>query len=332
MLFLSLNPGSTSTKFSLYDGETELLTNEFVGEVSNIEKMLKEKNFTLGQIDVFGLRVVHGGTTFSEPIQITDAVITELKKLSELAPLHNPPAMRIVEQLLEFDKNAKIFAVFDTAFHRTIPEKLARYAIPKKIADDLGIQKFGFHGIACQSVVQKLKEKNDLPEKLIICHLGGGSSVTAVKNGKSVDTSMGFTPLEGLMMVTRSGNIDEGAVAFMQEKLNLNKNEVLDVLNKKSGILGIAGSTDVKDVFEGKTPDAKLAREMFLIRVIKHIFSAAGVLGGLDTIALSGGIGTRNEWIQNEIKKALAPLEPFKLSIVDVDEAEEIRRQVSEKV
>ena len=330
MLFLSLNPGSTNTKFSLYDGETELLKSEFHGEVSSIEEKLNEKKFSLSQIDIFGIRVIHGGTKFSEPTKITNDVLEELQELSELAPLHNPPAIRIIEQLLNFDVNAKIYAVFDTAFHRTIPEKLKRYAIPKKIADEFGIQKFGFHGIACQSVIAKLKQKNELPEKLVICHLGGGASVTAVKNGQSLDTSMGFTPLEGLMMVTRSGNIDAGAVSFLQEKLHLSETELLELLNKQSGILGISGSTDIKEVFEGKTEVTKLAREMFLIRVIKYIFSAAGVLGGLDRVTLSGGIGYKNIWLQKEIAKAIEPIHCSALSIVDVDEAEEIRRQVAE--
>lgn len=332
MIFLSLNPGSTSTKFSLYDREKELLQDEYQGEIDDLQKELQRKNFSLSNIYSFGIRIVHGGTKFSAPTQITNDVLKELTELSELAPLHNPPAIRLIEQLLKNDTNALIYGVFDTAFHRTIPEKLSRYAIPKKIADDLQIQKFGFHGIACQSVITKLKQQDALPEKLIICHLGGGASVTAVKDGKSMDTSMGFTPLEGLMMVTRSGNIDEGAASFLQEKLNLSESELLQLLNKKSGILGISGSTNVKEVFEGTTKDTNLAREMFLIRVIKHIFSAAGVLGGLDTIVLSGGIGTNNKWIQQEIRKALRPLGHPSLSIIDIDEAEEIRRQVFEKI
>ncbi len=332
MIFLSLNPGSTSTKFSLYDGKTELLKSEFHGEVANIEERLREKNFTLEQIDVFGLRMVHGGVKFFEPTEIKQDVLEELKKLSEFAPLHNPPAIRIIEQLLEFDANAKIFTVFDTAFHKTIPEKLKRYAIPKKIADTFGIQKFGFHGIACQSVISKLKQQGPLPQKLVICHLGGGASVTAVKEGASVDTSMGFTPLEGLMMVTRAGDIDEGATSFLQKKLNLSETELLKLLNEQSGILGIAGSTNIKEVFEGKTEDSNLAREMFLIRVIKHIFSSAGVLEGVDMVVLSGGIGTGNKWLQEKIKQAIVPLVGSILSIIEVDEAEEIRRQVTEKV
>jgi acetate kinase len=330
MIFLSLNPGSTNTKFSLYDGEKELLKDEYHGEIKNLEQELQEKNFTLAKIHTFGIRIVHGGTKFSQPTRITPTVLKELKKLSELAPLHNPPAIRLVEQLLQFHSKATIYAVFDTAFHSTIEEKLTRYPIPKKIADDLGVRKFGFHGIACQSVITKLKQQNALPKKLVICHLGGGASVTAVKNGTSVDTSMGFTPLEGLMMVTRSGSIDEGAVGFLQEKLKLNETEVLELLNKQSGILGIAGTTDVKSVFEGKTADTKLAREMFLVRVIKYIFAAAGILGGLDRIVLSGGIGSRNVWLQKEIQKSIKPLNCSALSIIDVDEAEEIRRQVCE--
>lgn len=328
MLFLSLNPGSTNTKFSLYEEGKELLNDQYEGEIKDLEKELQIKGFSLNNIHSFGIRIVHGGTQFSEPTQITPTVLTQLHKLSELAPLHNPPAIRLIEQLLKFDKNAKIYGVFDTAFHRTINEKLTRYPIPKKIADDFQVQKFGFHGIACQSVVSKLKQANTLPEKLIICHLGGGASITAVKNGESVDTSMGFTPLEGLMMVTRSGDIDAGAVSFLQEKLHRTEPEMIELLNKKSGILGITGTTDVKTVFEGKTELHVLAREMFLIRVIKYIFSATGVLGGVDMITLSGGIGFHNKWLQEEIQKAISPLGNVTLSLIDIDEAEEIQRQV----
>ena len=332
MIFLSLNPGSTSTKFSLYDGEMELLKSEFEGEVTNIEEKLAVKNFRLKQIDAFGIRVVHGGTKFSEPTKITEDVLNEIKKCAKFAPLHNPPAIRIIEQLLHVDPNATLFAVFDTAFHRTIEEPLRRYAVTKEMADELEIQKFGFHGIACQSVVTQLKAQNALPEKLVIAHLGGGASVTAVKNGNSVDTSMGFTPLEGLMMVTRSGSIDPGIITFLQEEKNMSPQEVLDLLNTKSGILGIAKTTDVKTVFEAKTPEHRLARDMFLARVVKHIFAAAGILGGLDTLVLSGGIGRKNEWLQNELTKAVAPLGCHTVEIIEVDEAKEICRQGTEKV
>jgi acetate kinase len=330
MLFLSLNPGSTNTKFSLYDEGKELLNDQYEGEIKDLEKELQMKGFSLGNIHHFGIRIVHGGTQFSKPTQITPTVLTELHKLSELAPLHNPPAIRLIEQLLEFDKHAKIYGVFDTAFHRTIDEKLTRYPIPKKMADEFQIQKFGFHGIACQSVVSKLKKTGTVPEKLIICHLGGGASVTAVKDGKSADTSMGFTPLEGLMMVTRSGDIDAGAVSFLQEKLHLTEPQIIELLNKKSGILGMTGTTDIKTVFEGKTELHKLAREMFLIRVIKHIFAAAGVLGGADMITLSGGIGFHNRWLQEKIQESISPLGKTILLFIDIDEAEEIQRQVAE--
>lgn len=330
MIILALNPGSTNTKFSLYDGDKEILREEIVGRVDNIEAKLKEKGYDLSAVDHFGIRVVHGGTDFCETTLITPEVLEKVKETAKLAPLHNPPAIELIEQFLSSGKH--IWAVFDTAFHHTIPEYISRYAIPKELSDKLEIKKFGFHGIACQSVVHQLKEKGILPENLVIAHLGGGASVTAVKNGKSQDTTMGFTPMEGLMMVTRCGDLDVGVASFIQEELGMKEEELLDMLNKSSGILGITGKTNVEEVFEGKTEADELAREMFAIRVLKKIFASAAVMGGLDAVVVSGGIGENSKWLHEKLISGLKILNISELNIIKVNEADEIRRQIAEKI
>lgn len=330
MLILALNPGSTSTKFSLYDGDKMVLNENVTGPVKNIEAKLKEAGYSIENVDHFGVRVVHGGTTFHETTLVTPEVLEKMEENSKFAPLHNPPAQKLIEQLS--GSKGAIWAVFDTAFHFTIPECNSRYAIPKKLADELDIKRFGFHGIACQSVVSKLEEKKELPEKLVIAHMGGGASVTAVKNGKSVDTTMGFTPLEGLMMVTRSGDLDVGIAAYIQEAKGMTEKEVITMLNKESGIYGITGKMDMIDVFRGENDDDNLAREMFAIRVLKKIYSCAAVLEGIDAVALSGGIGENCRWTQDRILAGLKPLGISELKIVKVDEEAEIRRQILNKL
>ena len=330
MLILALNPGSTSTKFSLYDGDKEVVNENVTGSVENIEAKLQEKGYSIKNVDHFGIRVVHGGMKFYQTTLITPDVLEELKKTAKFAPLHNPPAIKLIEQL--FSSNGKIWAIFDTAFHHSIPEYHSRYAIPKDISDKLEIKRFGFHGIACQSVISQLREKGPLPSKLVIAHLGGGSSVTAVKDGESIDTSMGFTPIEGLMMVTRCGNLDVGVASYIQEEMKMTEDELLNMLNKESGILGITGKTDVADVFEGKTENDRLAREMFMSRVLKKIFASVAVLDGIDAIALSGGIGENSKWVQDRILTGLKLFNISELNIIKVDEAEEIRRQIAERI
>ncbi len=327
MIILSLNPGSTSTKFSLFDGDKLVLNENVIGPVENIEAKLKEVNYDLSMVDHFGIRVVHGGMEFHETTLISPEVLEKLKGTAKFAPLHNPSAIKLIEQLFS-SSEGKVWAIFDTAFHHSIPEYLSRYAIPKDMADKLEIKKFGFHGIACQSIITQLGEQEGVPEKLVIAHMGGGASVTAVKDGKSMDTTMGFTPLEGLMMVTRSGDLDVGVAAYLMEENGMKEKDLMTMLNKESGILGICGTTDVREVMEGNTPDTKLAREMFIARVLKKIYASASVLGGVDTVALSGGIGENSKYVQERILEGVKPLGITELKVIVVDEELEIKHQI----
>ena len=309
MIILTLNPGSTSVKISLFKDGEKLFHEDIVGTLDDIEQKIKDEGYNFAKIDKFAIRVVHGGSFFTEPTKITDESLAKLREISELAPLHNPPAIKIIEEILAKKSDADIWAIFDTAFHSTIPEHLSLYAIPLKISRDFGIKKFGFHGTANQSAIHLVENKTGapVPAKTIICHLGGGASVTAVKNGKSIGNSMGFTPLEGLMMVTRAGDLDDGVIEFLMHKMDLPIEEVMEIENKKSGILGITGSKNLVEVFanHAKLPEYELAFQMYLSRVEKYVWSYIGRLGGLDCLIFSGGTGEHNAKIREKICEKL---------------------------
>lgn len=348
MIILTLNPGSTSVKISLFSsasssgltrGSSQLnfkkvFEENITGSLDDIETKIKEEGYNFAGINKFAIRVVHGGSFFTEPTKITDESLAKLREISDLAPLHNPPAIKIIEEILAKKENADIWAIFDTAFHSTIPDKYSLYAISLKISRDLGIKKYGFHGTANQSAIHLVKEKTgeEIPAKTIICHLGGGASVTAVKNGKSIGNSMGFTPLEGLVMVSRSGDIDAEVVPFLMKKMGISADEVLEILNKKSGILGISGSKDLAEVFENpaKLSEYELAFQMYLSRVEKYIWSYIARLEGLDCLIFSGGTGEHNAKIREKIIKKLnqTDFEPD-VHVVRVEEDREMMRQIS---
>jgi acetate kinase len=253
----------------------------------------------LGEIDAVGHRVVHGGEMFSESVVIDRKVISAIKKYSKLAPLHNPSNLLGIEACEKLMPDKKQVAVFDTAFHHTIPEKAYLYAIPLKYYNHGKIRRYGFHGISHKFVsleAARLLGKNINHLKIITCHIGSGASVTAVENGKSVETSMGFTPLEGLMMCTRSGDIDAGIVLHLIKEHNLSAEEVDAILNKESGIKGILGfSSDFRDILANlnnmERPEAKLAFGMFVHRLQKYIGAYAAVMNGVDAIVFTAGVG-----------------------------------------
>ncbi len=360
MIILTLNPGSTSVKISLFENQKRLFHEDIVGSLDDVEKKIISEGYNFAGIDKFAVRVVHGGSFFTEPTKITNESLAKLREISELAPLHNPPALKIIEEILAKKKEAEIWAIFDTAFHATIPEKYALYAIPLEISReilgnpssaglipstartsrevvesrDFSIKKYGFHGTANQSAIHLVEKKTNspIPTKTIICHLGGGASVTAVQNGKSISNSMGFTPLEGLIMVTRAGDLDNGVVEFLMHKLGLSIEEVLQILNKESGIYGLTGTKDLAEVFENpaKKPEYDLALEMYLARLEKYIWAYIGRLGGLDCLIFSGGTGEHNAKVREKIRGNLAKLgfEP-EVHVVHVEEDMEMMRQIS---
>lgn len=250
----------------------------------------------ISEIGAVGHRVLHSGEDFKNSVVIDDEVIKICEKNAELGPLHMPGEIACIKSCREVMPNVPMVAVFDTTFHSTMPAKAYMYGIPYEVYDKYKIRKYGFHGTSHKFVSEETaKLLGDKNAKIIVCHLGNGSSVSAVKDGKCQDTSMGFTPLEGLVMGTRSGDIDPAAVEFMRVKLGLSPEEVVNYLNKKCGMLGISGfSSDMRDNTEAMlngNERAKLAIEMVAYRVKKYVGSYIAVLGGVDAIVFTGGIG-----------------------------------------
>lgn len=253
---------------------------------------------SMDEISAVGHRVVHGGEKYSDSVLITDEVLQSIKDCIVLAPLHNPPNVIGIEACKELMPNTPMVAVFDTAFHQTMPKHAYICPLPYELYEKYGIRKYGFHGTSHKYVSQKVAEvmKKDIKDlKIITCHLGNGCSLAAVKNGKSIDTSMGFTPLAGVMMGTRSGSIDPSVISFLIEQHGYTIEQIDELLNKKSGVLGISGvSSDFRDVLaaaEEGNERAKLALEIFFYKVRTQIAAYAGAMGGVDTIVFTAGIG-----------------------------------------
>jgi acetate kinase len=267
---------------------------------------------SMDEINAVGHRVVHGGEKFSESVIIDDNVLKAIEECSELAPLHNPPNIMGIKACQELMPNTPMVAVFDTAFHQTMPESSYIYPIPYEMYEKYGIRRYGFHGTSHKYVANRAadmlgKDIKDL--KIVTCHLGNGASVAAVKNGKSIETSMGFTPLEGLAMGTRSGDIDPAIIVYLMEKENMTIDEVNTMLNKKSGVLGISGvSSDFRDI-EGAASEgnhrAQLALEKFNMRVKKYIGAYSAIMDGIDVLVFTAGLGENSSETRQEICKGL---------------------------
>lgn len=302
---LVLNAGSSSLKYTLYHGKERIDSGkvERIGEagycsghkeaILAIVKQMKDKGVLKSEKDitVIGHRIVHGGD-ITKPTLITPGVLDKLKTLIELAPLHNGPETLVVEICLDMFRHAKQCAVFDTSFHSTIPEMAYLYGIPYGLKDKM-IRRYGFHGSSHEYVSKQAAILlGGAKCRIITCHLGAGSSIAAVKDGRCVDTSMGLTPLEGVIMATRGGDIDPGVILRLMTKEGMTPDRISQMLNNESGLLGISGiSKDVRDLLCSDRPRAKLALDMFCYRVKKYIGSYAAVLGGVDAIVFTAGIG-----------------------------------------
>lgn len=270
---------------------------------------------SLSDIEAVGHRVAHGGEYFNSSKLIDASVIEGIEKCCELAPLHNPANLLGIKAVETLMPNVPQVAVFDTSFHQTMPDYSYMYAIPYEYYDKYKIRRYGFHGTSHKFVAQKGAELAGLDfnnSKIITCHLGNGGSITAIKNGQSVDTSMGFTPVEGVVMGTRCGSIDAGVVTYIQDKENLDFKGVNAVLNKKSGFLGVSGvSSDARDI-EGAAAEgnkrAALAMEMFKYSVLKYIGSYAAVMNGVDLIVFTGGIGENDPSVRQYIGERISYL------------------------
>lgn len=267
---------------------------------------------SLQDIDAVGHRVVHGGEDFSGSVPVTDEVITALEKCIDLAPLHNPPNLEGIYTMKRLLPEIPQVGVFDTAFHQTMPEHVYQYAIPYVLYEKYKVRRFGFHGTSHKYVSVRACKILDLDitkQKIITCHLGNGSSVAAIKEGKSYDTSMGMTPAEGLIMGTRTGDLDPGALLYMAEKEETSIKETSNLLNKKSGMLGISGvSSDMRDIEKAANEGnhrAQLALEMFAYRVKKYIGAYSAAMGGVDVIVFTGGIGERDPETRKRILNGL---------------------------
>ncbi|MDD3904928.1 MAG: acetate kinase [Candidatus Omnitrophica bacterium] len=286
------------------------------------------------EIAGIGHRVVHGGEEFKESILLTNRVVASIRKYSELAPLHNPPSLCGIRACSSILKGIPQVAVFDTSFHQTMPEEAFLYGLPFKFYTKYGVRRYGFHGTSHRYVSEKAARILKCPAKqlkLVTCHLGNGCSMAAVSGGKSIDTSMGFTPLEGLLMGTRSGDLDPAAVLYILSKERLTLERVNDILNKESGLLGVSGvSNDMRDILKGArlkgqaAKRCKLAIEMFIYRIKKYIGAYQAAMGGLDAVIFTAGIGEHNPWIVKRISRELKGVVPGKARFLVIPTNEEL--------
>ncbi len=303
-------------KHTRRDGQLVLFEGEILEHQVGIEYILgvltSDKHGSikdLEEIDAIGHRVVHGGESFNSSVLITKEVIDKMEECIDLAPLHNPPNLKGIYAMQDLLPNVPQVGVFDTAFHQTMPDFAYMYAIPYSLYKKYGIRRYGFHGTSHRYVSKRVCEFLNVEfekQKIITCHLGNGGSITAIKNGESIDTSMGFTPLEGLVMGTRAGDLDIGAVTYIMEKENIGTASANTLFNKHSGLLGISGiSSDNRDLAKAATVDnnerAALALKMFQYHIKKYIGSYIAALGGLDILVFTGGIGENSDFQREAI-------------------------------
>jgi acetate kinase len=327
-MILVLNCGSQSVKWKLFDidlklaeaGKVFVLKNDNYQEKIEQElEKIKNKNVSL-----IGHRIVHGGDKFKKPTEITENVLQDLEKLSVLAPIHNPYNVLGIKACQKIFNKIKNIAVFDTEFFADLPEKVITCALPEGISKKFGFKKFGFHGISHEYVAKEASEKIKKPFKklkIITCHLGGGASITAIKNGKPIDTSMGFTPMEGLVMMTRPGNIDVGIILELVKEFGVEQTN--KILNENSGIKGICDSDQMLEVLEklkNRNKKAKLAFDVFVYSIQKYIGAYFAILGGCDLLVFTGSIGAGNPKTRNAVCKGLDILNKTKILAIKTDE------------
>ncbi len=306
-------------KFTLADGSKKIIEKNMPEHTVGVELILEVLTNaeygcikSLDEIEAVGHRLVHGGEKFNTSVVITPEVIKQMEACTDLAPLHNPANLKGVAAITKILPNVPQVGVFDTAFHQTMPAHAYMYALPYEYYEKYGVRRYGFHGTSHRYVSRRACEFLGLDyenTKIITAHIGGGGSITAIKNGKSVDTSMGLTPVEGLMMGTRCGDVDLGAMTFLMEKENLDAAAVNALINKKSGVMGVSGvSSDMRDIeaaiAEGNER-AKLALDMFEYRLLKYIGAYTAALNGVDVLVFTGGIGENQKQTRDYICRGL---------------------------
>ncbi len=298
---LVVNAGSSSLKLCLFSGNAPVRKQQN----DNIDFKSAFESFSSFNISAIGHRIVHGGSNYTSSVWIDNQTLHEIEKLSNLAPLHNIPGCKAIQFCKEKFPDIPQYAVFDTAFHRTMPPYASIYAIPYELTKRNHIERFGFHGIA-HAYSYKTFQNAYAPGKVISCHLGSGCSLTAIDNGISIDTSMGFTPNEGVMMSTRSGDIDSGVIEFLSLNEGFSMQEIQELLNLKSGLLGVSGiSSSMQEIMTSTDEKALLAIDLFCYRILKMIGAYSAVLKGCDAILFSGGIGENASEIRQKILEPL---------------------------
>ncbi len=286
------------------------------------------------EITGIGHRVVHGGEEFKSSTLITPKVIRSIEKYSELAPLHNPPSLLGIRACSKILKGIPQVAVFDTSFHQTMPAEAFLYGLPFRLYKKYGIRRYGFHGTSHRFVAEQAPKALKKPAKslrIVTCHLGNGCSMAAIKGGVSVDTTMGFTPLEGLMMGTRSGDLDPAVVFYLMDKEGLSPDKISGILNKESGLLGVSGvSNDMRDILKAASGKgrlaarAKIAIDLFVYRIEKYIGAYQAAMGGLDAVIFTAGIGENNPWLVRRIEKDLRGVVSKKTKFLVIPTDEEL--------
>jgi acetate kinase len=279
---LVANAGSSSLKLSLLGPGDERLWSGAAAE---------ELNGLPERPDAVGHRIVHGGERFRSAVRLDDEVLAALRDLTELAPLHQPKSLAAVEAVGRELPDVPAVACFDTAFHATLPAAAATYALPREWRERYGVRRFGFHGLSHAHASARASELAPGASRVVTCHLGAGASLCAVRDGRSVDTTMGFTPLEGLVMATRSGSVDPGLVLWLEERTGLGAGELADALDNRSGLLGLAGTADMRELLERDDDDARLALDVYIHSLRAGIGAMAAALEGLDALVFTGGVG-----------------------------------------
>jgi acetate kinase len=334
---LVINAGSATLKYALYSESLDCLARgleEGAGHEAMLAKVFEEINSRKLDMVAAGHRVVHGGDKYASPTEVTPAVMRELEALCPLAPLHQPHNLAAIRAVTAHQPGLPQVACFDTAFHQTQPDIARMFALPKCLRE-AGLKRYGFHGLSYEYIARTLAkraffEKNP---RVIVAHLGNGSSLCALKDGRSVASTMGFTALDGLVMGTRTGTIDPGVLLYLMGERGMTVHGLTELLYKKSGLLGVSGlSSDMRTLLESKDEAAKLAIDLYVYRAAREIGSLAAALGGLDALVFTGGIGEHAAPVREAIVAASRWLGAFGVEVVATNEEEMIARHVLETV
>jgi acetate kinase len=315
MRVLVVNAGSSSLKLTLLDGDdTTIAARELEAPRAQVDpdQLRMALDSPLREADAVGHRIVHGGERFREPVRIDADVETAMRELTDLAPLHQPKSLAALDAVTEALPELPAVACFDTAFHATLPAAAATYALPAAWRERWGLRRYGFHGLSHAWVARRVPEllgEDPAGLRIVSCHLGAGASLCAIKDGRSIDTTMGFTPLEGLVMATRSGSVDPGMLLWLLERERLSATELAEALEHDAGLKGLAGTADMREVLsraDGGEGSARLARDVYVHRLRAGIAAMAASLAGIDVLAFTGGVGEHSAEVRTQTAAGLA--------------------------